>query len=447
MSGDVYIALILVVGTLFLGLICSRMAPRRSVRIKATVLGVVYFLYSGAGIAYVENPGVYVLPYFFFLAMMYGGLLFATRVRRNPVDVGDPEGTSMRWWSSQLSTLLAATFVLGNFAQVLASGRAVNLLSPSTVILQGSQGAEVFQGRMELAENSVFAALSYLILLSTPFFYIELQRRLNRRWLSQLLILVAMTYVHVTATGQWGRVTLLQPVIVWTFILLLRGRVSGWQASAGIAGAALIAIPVLNFVAEWRKGGGVAEGTYGSQLRLFRESELAYPELYEQAKVIGAGSNYASEYLHWLITLPIPFAGPSFSATRDFSEALLGISYGMPGFYVLLPSWLGEAFMAFGPYYPVWGLIVGLIIGWVDHFLSKSPELITFDAFVTALLMIYLRSVSQEFIAQVVNSMWILILLYFVRKNSSTRTTRSPFVVNDDRSTMSVVLERDAGAA
>jgi hypothetical protein len=430
---------LMVVGTCLVTWVFTTFAHRRSLRIKAWALAIVFFLYSGTGIVSFDSASGYFGEYFVYLVavlagialtsgmLVYGSQGRAERARGEQVAHEGPADTpgaaeGARWWDPRISALLALTFVVAAVGQVVVAGAVADLFRPWTVIIQANQGGDIFAGRIARSDNAIFTLLAYVKLLCTPFFYIELQRRLDTRWGRQLIVLVLVTYLQIVAAEQWGRVTLVQPFLVWALILLLRRRISGRTFSFAALGMTLLIIPSLNAIAAWRLGESAdVVGGLGAQVKHFQDVELSYPIRYPLAEAMGASGEYAQSFLLWYATLPIPrvFTGTSFSVTRDFSEAVLGISYGDPGFYVVLPSWLGESLIAFGSSgFWLWALLVGAVIGAVDRFLAKSPELVSFDAFVTALLIVYLRSVSQEFIAQVVNAIWLLVLFYVLRRGA-----------------------------
>lgn len=430
---DIGSLVLLLAGTCCITWVFVRLAHRRSLRIKAWAFSVVFFLYSGTGIVSFGSARGYMVEYFIYLTALFAGIALtsgmlvhgrqgrAERARANTGGEADVPGSGIgpvRWWDPRVAAVLALGFIIAALGQVVASGATLDLFRPWVVITQANQGGDIFAGRIARSGDTSFTLLAYIKLVCTPFFYIELQRRLGTRWGWQLIALCGVTYVQIVAAEQWGRVTLVQPFLIWSFILLLRRRISGRVFTLGALGATLLIIPSLNAIAAWRLGRTAdASGGLGEQVARFQSAELSYPTRYPIAEAMGATGEYAESFFLWYATLPIPriFTGTSFSVTRDFSEYVLGISYGKPGFYVLLPSWLGESFIAFGSSgFWVWAALVGALIGAVDRFLAKSPELVSFDAFVTALLVVYLRSVSQEFIAQVVNAIWLLVLFYLL---------------------------------
>lgn len=428
MSVDRLLLAYLVLGTVTLYLVGASLASRRSLRIKMAVLAVVYFLYSGFGIAMDdERLAKYIFSYFLFLALLFGGVLLAGGRRRvaESVDTSDEgeDPKSTKWWSDRTATALAVGYLAAIVGQLIATSSLGVLLQPGQILLDANKGGEIFQGRLLRADNLTFVLLGYVKLLCLPFFYIEMQRRFDRKWLVQLLWLLAVTNLQVAAANQWGRSAWIQPILVWLLILLVHRRITGRTFSAMAAVGFVLVVPMLNALADWRSGRGFSiAGGLGHNLASFADQELSYPRYLPVAEAMGASGQYIEKYLYWLSTLPIPgsLTGGSFSVTRDFSERILGIRYGDGGFYVLLPGWLGESFIAFGEYYALWGLIVGLVIGLLDRFMSRTPALLTFDAFLTGLLAVYLRSVSQEFIAQAVGCLWILLLLFVLRRVRAT---------------------------
>ncbi len=414
----------LVVGTVIIYLVSVSLAGRRSLRLKLALIAVLYLFYSGLGIAAdAELSQKYPAPYFLFFAFLCAGVLLGGgRQRSGRSDERPPEGSGSeptKWWSDRTATLLAAGYLTAILGQVAASASLTDLLQPGQVLLGANTAGAVFDGRIARAGNSAYVLLSYVKLLCLPFFYIELQRRFGGRWLIQFMALFAVTYVQVAAANQWGRAAWVQPILVWLLILLAHRRITfGRFATATFLGYVTL-VPILNAVAAWRSRLDFSiAGSLEGNLFTFAAQEFSYPRYYPAAEAMGATGDYVEKYLTWLFTLPIPssFTGDSFSVTRDFSESILGIPYGKGGFYVLLPSWLGESFIAFGEGFALWGLIVGTVIGLLDRFLSQTRELLSLDAFVTGLLVICLRSVSQEFISQAVGCLWILILLFVLRR-------------------------------
>lgn len=428
------------VGTIVFGKLAISRASRRSLRIKIACICVVYFLYSGLGLAFDASAAKYLSAYFIFLLSLLAGLLlgagsFASSTQKSnaasnyyrgglPPVPSAPTSKADRkekdWWSPSTARLLCMAFLLCTILQLILSGALLSLFHPASVILDAHQAQDIFLGRLARVGSTLYSLAGLVKLVATPFFYIELQRNFAGRWITQLFILVAITYVEIATAEQWGRVTLIKPFLVWATILLFHRRVTGRAFIAIAVGIFLLLVPSLNAIAEWRGGSIIAEQrTFSEQVTQFRESEFSYPSNYPLTEKMGEDSAYSARYLKWLATLPVPRAltGTSFSITKEYSEYVLGIPYGKPGFYVLLPSWLGEAIIGFGTTLcGIWGLVVGLVIGQIDRLVTKSQGLVTFDAFLTALLIIYLRSVSQEYLAQAVNSLWVLAALYLLRR-------------------------------
>lgn len=419
----------LILGTTAILWVAYQMAVRRRLRVKIVVMSVVFFLYSGYGLATMQGGWGWVVEYFGYLvALLFGTLLASGSLKRPRADhlLGAKSAPDARsafgsaWWSPRTSTILACVFLVSLLGQVVVAGQIASIFNPESVFSGANKGEEIFSGRLERSENPVYSILSYARLLTTPFLYVELQRRLDRRWFAQLAVVLLVAYLQVVAAQQWGRAALLLPFLTWGFILLYRKRVSGQTTLAvGVAGSVVV-VPLMNWLFDWRSGvapGGAASLT-GSFQR-FAEQELTFPHRLSVAEGMGVRGGYAEQFLAWFVTLPIPrsLTGTAFSVSQDFSETALGLSYGEPGFYVLLPSWLGESIIGFGPaYYWVWPLLVGIAIGATDRLLSQSDLLVSFDAYITAMLIFYMRGVSQEFLAQTVNSMWVLIVLFVVAR-------------------------------
>lgn len=397
-------------------------ASRRSTRMVVVLITFSQFMYAGYGIAFLADPERYAVFFCVFLVSLLSGFALASNgflvppgsLRSVP---GRPpvRENSKRLLGRATVAVGASSYIAASVAMLfIPTVRVLDLFRPDLILLSANQGLDIFRGRMARASSSWYTVLGYVKLLTFPLLLIWLKRRYFGKWGLMLGLLCGLAYIDIAAADQWGRTAIIRPILAWLLILLFARRLSGRAFVGLLLLGFAVAVPVLNSVFDWRSGVPEQQAGFLEHLDRFQRAEFSYPMLYPTAETIGAQGSYALPALVWLLTLPIPssLVGTGFSVTREFSESILGIRYGDPGFYILLPNWLGEAFVLFGPWFWVWAFMVGGVVGLLDRLLSSHEDLLLLYANFATLLVIYSRSVAQEFIAQTVNSLWLLLVLW-----------------------------------
>lgn len=375
------------------------------------VIWMVYF-YSGFGIAIIKDGWLYLYKYSVFLFLLIATILLWNVIKiRNNSGLIDRVYLKFRILVKILFLVHISTIV---FALIYPEFRILDLLNPVSVFLEGDKGQEVFLSRISRASNPFLTINGYFRLLTTPFFYIHLYEKYKDDYKRLFKIMLAITYADIVIKGQWGRVTLIIPFVFLLIHLNKLNKLKKRSVLSLLLVGVFLVMPLMTNIADWRRG---IYSTEKPGITEFVDSEFTYPILYDLCLSINEGSNNYKKYLTWLITLPIPSSvyNADYVVTKILSERALGVQYGMPGFYVLLPSWLGESFIVFGKnYYWVGAILTGSIIGLMNRIIARNKVMFLYDIFFTTLLFSYLRSVSQEFIAQLLQSMWLLLILVFL---------------------------------
>ena len=386
------------------------------IKTKINVFLLMFYLYSGLFIYKYDNNVAMSLSYVLFLFSFYFGFCFVNPNLRGKQHASwvDPTIKELR----QLVTLLAWVYIAVLVLRLIYPDfKVLKLFDVSYVFSLGQRTGLVFQTRIDQSNNILLSLANYISVLTMPFFYIFLYRK-KVSLAKFTIIIVLVLYCDSLASGEWGRGVLVMPLLYMLFYLIYTGELK--KKHLVIFGLIFLALEVIIYnLGVWRSGGNVSSSGVGvvKSLQLLIEQEFNYPRLYNTCIELHDNGGHEQSFFLWLFTMPLPSAiiSNDYLVSRDLSSYLLGLPYGSAGYYIILPSWLGEALYTFGQY-GVWiaGLVVGIITGLFTKSFEKNQTLQFFDIYFTVTLTIYLRSSFIEFLAQTVQTIWILLFLVIV---------------------------------
>ncbi|HFH9939528.1 TPA: hypothetical protein ACGOPI_000975 [Streptococcus suis] len=389
----------------------------KSLKIKILIICGMFYLYSGFGISNLSNPWSYAGKYIIYLLTLLITIITVTKKQAS-----GKEGLIDRVSNvfSNLFKVFAIIHILSILFQLIYPDFLLfKALNPISILLDGDKASQVFINRVERTSNIILNINGYVKTLTLPFLYIFLYKKYGNSSKKIFAVIGILTYLQIAGRGQWGRATLLIP-FVFLFVYLYKQNKIKFRhlLIIGFIGS-IILIPFMNAIAVWRQTGDFA--IYGNgfmaSLAKFSTSEFSYPNFYDVSLYLNQNSENAFKYLAWLFTLPIPSSilGTNYLVSKTLSEYVLGVPYASSGFYIILPSWLGEGLITFGDnFYWINALIVGLVIGLMHRIIRNNKVLKVYDVYFIWLLISYLRSVSQEFIAQAIQTQWLLLMIIII---------------------------------
>lgn len=401
----------------------------KSLKIKLLIICGMFYLYSGFGISNLSNPWSYTWKYILYLLTILLTIVTVTRKYKY-----GKEGLIDRSFNTfpKLFKFFAIVHILSILFQLVYPDFIVfKTLNPISILLEGDKGSQIFINRLEKSSNIITSINSYIKTLTLPFLYIFLYQKYGNSSKKIFTVVGILTYLQIAGKGQWGRATLVIPFVFLFVYLYKQNKIK--LRHLFIIGfiSVIILIPFMNAIAVWRQTGDFTIHGNGlmESFDKFSSSEFNYPNLYDICLYLNQNSKNAFEYLAWLFTLPIPSSllETNYLVSKTLSEYILGVPYASSGFYIILPSWLGEGLITFGDkFYWINALIVGLVIGIMHRIIRNNKVLKVYDVYFIWLLISYLRSVSQEFIAQAIQTQWLLlavVVIYYIfpkRRISST---------------------------
>lgn len=379
-------------------------------------------MYSGVGIAFEEKNHIYLFKYviFTFISIFSVIIIFWIKDKKNTkpnFNYYDEFFDKNEKIFLFLTCIFFSTLLIHLFIPVLRIGELWNPKAPSLI--------DIFN-RNQLSENNVILKISELLnIILQPMFLIYLYILKNKKKVLRIVIYILLwVYLDYLKVNYISRNTMLIFITFFIFVIFSDIRVKfkvSKKYMIALAVMFILLIPFLLWYENFRLGGTeVKKGfIYSIETLLFKEGD--YPKYYSLINENLGRIIRIKDYFLWLIFLPIPGLimpfKPTISINTIFSEAILGISKFSKGYYVLLPSILGEAFMIYGKYfYWVHSLIIGIVIANIFYINEKSKYLTFINLYFSIYIITIGRGGSQAYIPYLINSMIsICILLYFIK--------------------------------
>lgn len=282
--------------------------------------------------------------------------------------------------------------------------------------------------RMDLQQSHVILNLaSTLKTVLLPIFMIKLYvwklRGKIVRGLSFILLWLYLEYLSILYIGRYEMVVAM--IFIVFYIFADNQTLSLKKKHFIMIGVSIIAsLPLLASYQFSRLGANVGDISFADSLRVL-SSEISFPKYYAVARDI-ADIVSPGKYFLWFLVLPIPFfsdkSSVSLLVNRVFSEYVLGIEYGAKGYYVLLPSILGEAIIIYNEYfYWIHAIFLAVLVGSLCKLLWNNRELGVLNLYFSARIVAIGRGGSQGFFGLVINSLIVYLLIKYMVKGLRIR--------------------------
>ncbi len=372
--------------------------------------------YSVIGLIYydVSDAYLYILEYFLFLLIVV--LCGATSCRLKSVNYS-------RTFSRQLGIvmdkmpklvpLMAISYLFCCFFPFVYPAINIAALFDVRGFLNEYQVTS-FAVKIARQSDPIYVLVTTQIkLIAMPFFYIYLYQ--NREKVLKFLLLFLIP-IYTTAI-QNGYISRNEICVCLAFVIIYfwkEKKLSKWVILACIAIGVPMLLYSLSILFYTRVGGtSSASGFWGIVLDMLF-SESSFVKNYQTAAQANCHVSILW-FLIYLLTLPLPsgilmqlfnFSQPQLA--RILTKAIIGIDYGGQGYYVLLPSVLGEGIMLFDKYFAfLYAIVVGVLIFW---FLRKLKVNKVLDYYLLYFMLDVLRQMRGG--SQYIFSTWITSLVW-----------------------------------
>jgi hypothetical protein len=251
--------------------------------------------------------------------------------------------------------------------------------------------------------------------LLLPFFMIYLYKlKIRGKSLKVTLLISLWVYFYFLSQIYISRYEFIV-FLIFLFVLITSKQISKLYINGRqfiiIAVGFILSIPSLLSYQYSRIGFTVQKLTFGEAASELMGIELQFPRNYPIAVAVSESVSVFKYYL-WFILLPIPsFVLPNkgeitILLNRVFSSSVLGLNYGDAGYYGLVPSIMGEAFLIYGQYFFwVHGIFLAVMLAMICKFLEKISELNVFNLYIAINTIAIARGGTQGFFGMVINSL------------------------------------------
>lgn len=398
-----------------------RLIPKNTRRIYYLFSIVSMFIFSGFGISYYEIGQEFLGEYLIFSTVFILSLFLTMRSTKNNKIITymsdkiiTPINNDLNMNSKKGNTFYAFCTILFYLTFL------VFLVIPELRISQvwNPPKATVIGGyeRINLAQNNIILDLAMMMrTLLLPFFMVYLYRlKLSGKSLKIIIFISIWIYFYFLSQIYIGRYEFIV-FLIFLFVLLTSKQINKLYISGKqlitIAGVFIISIPTLLSYQYSRIGAEMQNLTFGHAMSELMGIELQFPSNYSVTIALSESIS-AIKYFLWFILLPIPsFVLPekgeiTILLNRVFSSSVLGVNYGETGYYGLVPSILGEAFLLYGQhFFWIHAIFLAVMLASICKFLEKMPELSAINLYIAINAIAIARGGTQGFFGLVINSL------------------------------------------
>lgn len=302
------------------------------------------------------------------------------------------------------------------------------------VLTSGISIIDIYDQYNATMDNFFLRLIDAIGTLICPFFYAYLTYlKINKhRSIVPILFLIISIYLGIARYSYIGRYKIAVDFLM-LFIFSFCIRKEGFRITKKqiiiLLSIAVASIPFMYAYMFIRSGVGYDKISFSQSLALLMESEIDYPQYYEHivsSRVLEDES--ALNFLLWLICLPIPsvlWPGKPTLHNDVFTFSITGLHRADYGYSSLLPSYLGEAMIYFGPYlFWLYALIIGFVFAYVLKFILKNKYLVFFAVTLSLRLLTIGRAGATAALPSFINSTLILFVLYLFTNNSAKTDIR-----------------------
>lgn len=385
------------------------------------------FIYSGIGMSYNDIEDEYIYKYFIFLfcLLLTISIVFKFRDKKqNLLNKIEDFNNIVDYELSRycgVYNLLSIGFILTYFIYLLVPVVRISLLwNPPLPSIVG-----ILDKRDLLSQIPILSVADTINTLLLPFFLIKIYILINKnkgKKIKATILIIIWLYLDYLRLEYWGRNDMTRYSIFLLLVIFAfkKGKIIFKKRHIIFTAFCLfITIPFFVWYEFFRLGVSAYEISFSDSLLRFLRSEAYYPKYYSQIEKF-SGVIKPINYILWIVFLPFPSviwaSKPSLAINTIFSELLLGISRGMRGYNVLLPSLLGESFMVWGMhFYWIHAIIIGFLIAVIIAFYENSKLLYINNLFFIIQILVIGRGGSQSYLGLLINGtipilLWIILI-------------------------------------
>lgn len=344
-----------------------------------------FFLYSGLGMAFKDFHDfyTYLIKYILYLLLFLLSIHFVFGKEKKTIVYHE-------FYENDILFLIFVSLIF-YIVLLIADLYIVNNLH-LIFSMPSSSAINMLMTRVEFSDNYSVKIIDFLKNMSYPFFLFGLLVISKSSKGYALLLLIFSEYLGYLKYEYISRNEMIKILFIAMMIYIKKTEFKNLFKIKYIICMVLVAIFLLPFFysyAMYRVSDNFEYFTIKESFDFLLKSEASYPFYYHEIK---NSLIKFQDYVLWLVFLPVPSflwsSKPSIKIAEIFTEYILGLSLGDQGFYIVLPSLLGEAFMIFGQcFFWVHAIINGLIFGLIFKYFAGVEEYALLNAYLMYLFL------------------------------------------------------------
>lgn len=336
------------------------------------------FLYSGVGISYTSVDNKYVYSYGLFVLCFCLPFCFYKNIVKNN-DMSQVDIFLFNHYSSLKKIALFYLFL-----------KLIPCIYPEFRLFQPFTVRDSYWDmKAVLGSDPINIAASTLSLIIKPFFFAyivcyAMKNPNGKKHIALFCIEILLDFLKLHYIARNTIATYLIELLILIFCLKGNQVIIKRKHIMTVSAIVVMLIPFF-YAYKFAVTGNDFDSaglSFVDMAELLMEQELTYPQFYDEILSSSQYNNLSiGLFLAYIICLPIPSfiwpGKPSINFADLFTYGTLGLKRGDTGFYILLPSALGESFMV-GGYWFSWlfALLSGLAIVVITRYISKHTTLI-----------------------------------------------------------------------
>ena len=391
----------------------------------ATLLFGIFF-YSGFGIAYEDIEDRFVFHYAIFIISFSIPFILCRNVKPSPNITPFDRGLFRN--IKTIRFLAYLYLILELVPLIFPEFRLFDIISFKT--------ESIHELRAISKGNVIVSIADTLAVLIAPFFYASftVEQELNPKTKKPLIFFILLIILQYGRYNYIGRYMMMTDI---ANILLILYCVKGFRYNIKLKhlliGAAVVLMmsPIL-FLYTYFRAGQTYIGNYAfsSMLEMLMRSEFYFPAFYSDTlKHLDFMDESIEKFIKYIVCIPIPSAlwpdKPTYNAIMSFTYMFTGYSRGESGFYILLPSIMGESFISGGEkWFWVFALCSGTVISLVFRYLCSNKTLTFYTFFIIVYGFTYARGGSTGLLPLLINGSLAIFLYDFFAKKLTKRKNK-----------------------
>lgn len=405
---------IIIILTSILTVFVIGLVKNKFIRLTIIAHNLGFLIYSGIGISMSNVRDSYVYYYFIYmLVFSVVSVILDNSIKGNKQKVNiNPKLVSVFaivYFMCLLFPLLYPTIRLGNLFNF-----DISLI-------------DIFEKQLSYRDNPFTYIASLIATLTFPFYFISIGR-LKLKYIVGLTILTV--WIQQANLGYISRSSIFSLfifVVLLVFsnyfntnrsLLNIRLNIRKTSFILTIIIMTLIMLPILYDFTYTRVGLPIPQTGYFDKVFSLFESEIDYPKYYDLI-TLSHLPEYSGGFIKWLLTLPIPKQifdiNNILEVNKEFTFIVTGRLPGDPGYYVVLPSTLGESLLIFGPdLFFLHSILFALIIVLIVKVYDKVSYTKVYILYLISLVLLTPRGGVQGTIAFIINSSLLYVLIFIL---------------------------------